>query len=108
MSEPTNAQIAEQEDLRLNAQIDAYYEDRHQPKNHPDPDWLSNPAIFDVIQTHLGEPHWYDDPDEVVDFARWYWVGAHSVRGVVGEILDYFEKPWKFKEEYAGYKAENP
>jgi hypothetical protein len=27
---------------------------------------------------------------------------------VVGEILDYFEKPWKFEEEYAGYKAENP
>ncbi len=49
---------------------------------------------------------WYDDRDEVVAFARWYWEGAYSIRGTVGEILDYFEKPWKFDEEYKTYKED--
>ena len=52
---------------------------------------------------------WWTDHDEVVAFARWYWEGTFNVFGTVGtvgEILDYFEKPWKFNEEYEGYKED--
>ena len=51
-------------------------------------------------------PKWYEDRDEVVAFARWFWEGAYSVRGTVGEILDYFEKPWHWTEEYKTYKED--
>lgn len=80
MSEPTNAQMAEQDDMRLDAQIAEMYAE---------------------------QTHWYDDPDEVVAFARWYWEGAHGIRGEFANLLDYFEKPWKWTPEYAGYKADH-
>ncbi len=47
-----------------------------------------------------------DDRDEVVAFARWFWEGAYNSIGTTGEILDYFEKPWKFDEEYKIYKED--
>ena len=50
---------------------------------------------------------WYDDLDEVVAFARWYWAPPYlSPHGVVGEIFDYFEKPWHFTEEYELWKED--
>ncbi len=49
--------------------------------------------------------NWYDDIGEVVAFARWYWAPPHlSPRGVVGEILDYFEDPRLFTEEWILWK----
>ncbi len=97
MSEPTNAQIAEQEDMRLDAQIDEWYFER-KPANLPPLEEAPDPE----------PPPWYEDIDECVTFARWYWKGALNFIGSAGEILDFFEKPWHFDEEYAGYKAENP
>jgi hypothetical protein len=48
---------------------------------------------------------WYLDHDEVVAFARWYWQG--SCYGCwKSDILDFFEKPWKWTPEYMGYKEE--
>lgn len=48
---------------------------------------------------------WYDDPDEVVGFARWYFdVSYIRVRN---DLLDYFEKPWKWNDEYEGYKEDD-
>ncbi len=52
------------------------------------------------------KPKWYEDRDKVVAFARWFWEGTHSIRGTVGEILDYFEEPWKFDDEYRDYQEE--
>lgn len=49
---------------------------------------------------------WYDDRTEVVRFARWFWAGTFNYTGTTGEILDYFEEPWKFNKEYALYKEE--
>jgi hypothetical protein len=94
MSEPTNAQMAEQEDMRLDAQIADLMEARYYPEEAPDPD---PPPLHP----------WYEDIDECVAFARWYWQGTFNYIGTAGEILDFFEKPWHFDEEYAGYKAEN-
>jgi hypothetical protein len=51
-------------------------------------------------------PEWYDDPDNVLAFAQHYWSGpTYSQRGVVKEILDYFEKPWKWTPEYEEWRA---
>jgi hypothetical protein len=94
MSEPTNAQIAEQEDMRLDGQIAELMEARADTGNLPDPpEEAPDPEPPE-------DPHWWDDPDEVVAFARWYWQGALNFIGSAGEILDYFEKPWHFDEEY--------
>ncbi len=80
----------------------------------PDPE---SPPTFTVevdeilyVESDLGTTHpWYEDVGECVAFARWYWAGPqYAARSVVGEILDFFEKPWKWTPEYAGYKAENP
>ncbi len=50
---------------------------------------------------------WYNDPDEVVAFARWYWEGPdYGVRSSKNEIFDYFEKPWKYDSEYWEWKKE--
>ena len=49
---------------------------------------------------------WYEDRDEVVSFARYFWEGTYNAIGTTGEILDYFEKPWHFDEEYALYKED--
>jgi hypothetical protein len=50
---------------------------------------------------------WWTDHDEVLAFARWYWDGAaHYPTCPAREILDYFEKPWKWSPEYEGYKEE--
>ena len=49
------------------------------------------------------EVDWYDDPGEVVEFARWFFDGATAR---AGEVIDVFEKPWKWNEEYQGMKAE--
>ena len=52
------------------------------------------------------KPKWYEDRDEVVAFARWFWEGTYNAIGTTGEILDYFEKPWKFTSEYTLYREE--
>jgi hypothetical protein len=57
--------------------------------------------------TKWNENAWWHDVDEAVAFARWYWQGALNFIGSAGEILDFFEKPWKFDEEYQGYKHRN-
>ena len=49
------------------------------------------------------DTHWYDDRDELVSFVRWFWEGAYGVRGTAGEIIDCFEKPWHWDEEYKGF-----
>ncbi len=53
------------------------------------------------------KPQWYEDRDEVVAFARWFWEGTYNYIGTTGEILDYFEKPWKFTSEYTLYREES-
>ncbi len=53
------------------------------------------------------ESNWYDDPEEVVAFARWYWAPPYLYSsGVVGEILDYFEEPWHFTDDYWIWKED--
>jgi hypothetical protein len=49
------------------------------------------------------ESLWWDDPDEVLAFARWYFDGYSSPR-IKGEIFDVFEKPWHWDEDYQTYK----
>ncbi len=49
------------------------------------------------------EGSWYDDPDEVAKFARWFFEGATAR---AGEVIDVFEKPWKWDEEYQGMEAD--
>ena len=96
MSEHTNAQIAEQEDMRLDAQIAELMEARS--ANLPPEDEAPDPEPPPLHP-------WYEDRDEVVLFARWYWAGTFNAIGATGEILDYFEKPWLFNEEYHRSKA---
>ncbi len=50
--------------------------------------------------------NWYDDPDEVVAFARWYWEGTDWMRGTLGEVFDYFEEPWHFTDDYWIWKED--
>ena len=57
------------------------------------PDW-NDPTV----------PHWFDDPDEVVAFARWYYDGTSIAR--VSELIAFFEKPWKWEPEHRAYTAE--
>jgi len=53
---------------------------------------------------YYSEPHWSDDRDEVVAFARFYWLGSLvSAR----ELIDYFDKPWHWDNEYQGWKADD-
>lgn len=75
-----------------------------QKSDIPD-DWPVSPVDAEParIPPPKRENPWYDDRDEVVDFARWFWEGAWSIRGTVGEILDYFEKPWKWEPEHKDY-----
>ena len=47
---------------------------------------------------------WWMDHDEVVAFARWYWDGMYSKSG--RDIIDFFEKPWKWTPEYEGFLKE--
>ncbi len=59
MSEPTNAQMAEQEDMRLDAQIAelyAVYADEEPPPIlvEVDREWMASDPVFDVIAKHLG------------------------------------------------------
>ncbi len=51
-------------------------------------------------------PKWYEDRDEVVSFARWFWAGTYNAIGTTGEILDYFEKPWKWDSEHKDWVDE--
>jgi len=83
-------QGAEAADMTLDAQIDEHLQEQYEQKtlDHETPD------------------SWFHNRDEVVAFARWYWQGTYNAIGTTGEILDYFEKPWLFNEEYAGYKHE--
>ncbi len=46
---------------------------------------------------------WFDDLGEVLAFGRWYFDGSHVS---TADIFYYFEKPWKWNDEYAGYKKE--
>ena len=100
MSEPTAAQEAYAADMALDARIDAYYDEHHKPVNQPDP--------LDAAPDPEPPPQylWYEDIDECVAFARWYWQGTFNYIGSAREILDFFEKPWKFEEEYGWYKAD--
>ena len=61
---------------------------------------IPTPAELDTTS------EWYEDRDEVVAFARWFWEGTYNLIGTTGEILDYFEKPWKFTPEYLDYKKD--
>ena len=56
----------------------------------------------------LEHVEWWNDRDEVVAFARWYWSGPNfGVRGQTTEVIDYFEKPWKWTTEYTEWKGES-
>ena len=46
---------------------------------------------------------WYDDPAEVAVFARWFF-DMSATRP--SEVIDLFEKPWKWTEEYESWKNE--
>lgn len=46
-------------------------------------------------------PQWFDDPDEMHEFAR-YLVDTGDL-DKVGDVLDYFEKPWKWDPERAEF-----
>jgi hypothetical protein len=52
------------------------------------------------------QTHWSDDRDEVVSFVRWFWAGTFNYIGTTGEVIDCFEKPWHWDEEYAAYKED--
>lgn len=49
---------------------------------------------------------WYEDRDETVAFARYFWQGTFNAIGTTGEILDYFEEPWLFDKDYKDYKED--
>ncbi len=52
----------------------------------------------------MNTPHWWEDHDELIGFANWYWDGTANTSGQ--EILYFFEKPWKWNTEYQGYKED--
>ena len=70
------------------------------------PDDFEVTPVAEGGQEPDNRPKWYDDRDKVVAFARWFWEGTFNSIGTTGEILDYFEKPWKFDEEYRLYREE--
>ena len=47
--------------------------------------------------------NWWDDPDEVLAFAKWYFDVSHVA---TTHILHYFEKPWKWDEKHDGYEED--
>lgn len=61
----------------------------------------SNPAEYTPNWNDPIETRWFDDPDEVVAFARWFWDGKTT--GVVREVLAMFETPWKWEASYNVY-----
>ena len=63
----------------------------------------TNPAEYTPNWNDPTETRWFEDPDEVVAFARWYYEGS---RTHWREVVDLFEKPWKWEPEYRGYVAE--
>lgn len=93
MSEPTRVEEERAADAMLDGQIAELYAECRLPEMSPDLE-------------EAFAPKWFDDPDECVAFARWYWKGALNFIGSAREILDYFEKPWLFNEEYAEYSHE--
>ncbi len=116
MSEMTRAEEEQAADMTLDGQIAEYGQEKDEQRMRneakpPDEGAVIASWVTQMMDTptkanpYVDGPHWYDDPDETVAFARWYWDGSLNARGAAGEILDYFEKPWKFNEEYAGYKA---
>ena len=46
---------------------------------------------------------WWENPSELIAFANWYWEGTANRSS--REILEFFEKPWKWKTEYQWYQA---
>lgn len=50
----------------------------------------------------MTDKQWFDDPDEVLAFAHWYF---DSGTVLVREILYFFEKPWKWTPQYEEWKA---
>lgn len=50
------------------------------------------------------EGDWYDDPDEVVAFIRWYYDG--TPKALVSEVCDMFERPWEWNAAWSGYQKE--
>jgi len=100
VSEMTRAEEEQAADATLDGQIAEHEQEKYEQRMRDEA------AMPDDTEPDQEPPAWFHDPDETVAFARWYWDGAHSIRGTAGEILDYFEKPWLFNEEYAGYKHE--
>lgn len=58
-----------------------------------------------AVRVNPPEPLWYDDPQELLAFLRWFFDGHVSVR-IASEIFAVLEKPYKWNEEYAGYKLD--
>ncbi len=99
MSEMTRAEEQQAADATLDAQIAELMEARY--GNLPDPPEDEAPDP-DPPPLHP----WYEDSSECVTFARWYWDGTLNAIGTAGEILDFFEKPWKFDPEYDDFLAQ--
>lgn len=47
------------------------------------------------------EIYWHNDPDEVHAYASFLFLGSTSVK----DVLDYFEKPWKWDPEHEEWVA---
>lgn len=50
------------------------------------------------------EGDWYDDPNEVVGFVRWYY--AETPKALVIEICDMFDRPWEWNVTWSKYQEE--
>ena len=53
----------------------------------------------------ITETHWYDDPDELLTFVRWFFEGHTSPR-IKSEIFEVLEKPWKWDGEYWAWQED--
>ena len=58
-----------------------------------------NPAYDQKVTT---DDPWYEDLDEVIAFARWYFVSKVSPK----TVINVFEKPWKWNSEHDEYVAD--
>ncbi len=53
--------------------------------------------------TKWNENAWWHDVDEIVAFVRWYLDGSSETWRCA---VDIFDEPWRFDEEYHGFKEE--
>ena len=51
----------------------------------------------------MAEDLWWEDPDEVVAYARHFWAGSGPVNP--HEIINYFDQPWKRTLDYYEWKT---